>query len=80
MPTPTETPKTVATRIDPVGHNLIDILEYCAVRRPDVVTQIERLAQQDALMFLLAIGYAAGRASVVAELDGIEVREAATRL
>jgi hypothetical protein len=67
----------IANRVDIIGHNVADIRAYVLARRPDVVDHIERILSErggrtdhnDALLFLLSIGYSAGRASVVAEVE-----------
>ena len=69
--------KRIRDQVDPVGHNIVHILEWARVRRPDLVNILERAQNDDALMSLLAIGYAAGRTSVVAELEKVSITQLA---
>jgi hypothetical protein len=67
----------VRNQIPSIGENLKDIIAWARTRRPDVVAHLEQLAREDGPMMLLAIGYAAGRCSVVAALDKTPIEEVA---
>jgi hypothetical protein len=70
--------KSISEQLEgPVGHNLEDIRAWVRARRPDLIQQIEMASGNDGLMALMAIGYSAGRCSVVAELDGTTTEETA---
>ena len=79
MNTKTE-PAPAHQRVDPIGNNHEHIQEWTRARRPDLTKVIERAVNDIDRMVFMAIAYAAGRASVVAELDHITVTEAAKAL
>lgn len=59
----------IRDKVDCVGHNFDDIMEWARVRRPDVVHHINQLRSNDAIILLMAIAYSAGRSSVIAEVE-----------
>lgn len=67
----------IKDKVNPVGNNKKDVLEWVRVRRPDTAANIEKLWDQDGPALLMAIAYQAGRASVIAEIDGTTITEAA---
>lgn len=73
------TRKKIQYKIDLVGKNLPDILEWCKVRRPDLVPHMQVIQKLEAYVLLLAVAYAAGRSSVIAELEGTTITEVESR-
>ncbi|VVB77418.1 Uncharacterised protein [uncultured archaeon] len=65
----------ISRLVDIVGNNKEDILEYVKVRRSDVYDKLAPLLDRDDLFFIAALAYAAGRTSVVAELEGKTIKE-----
>ncbi len=65
-------------QVDIIGCNHQHIREYVSVRRPDVLGPVERILDaalggdrsKDGIVALMALTYSAGRASVVAEMEG----------
>jgi hypothetical protein len=85
MPTKSKESVKIADRVDIIGHNVEHIREYVATRRPECLGSLDQIIEatksplrsqkDDALLFLLAIGYSAGRASVVAEVEGRTIKD-----
>lgn len=63
-------------KLHPVGQNVEDIIAYAKVRRPDVLNHLPGLLDNQGIMFVAAIAYAAGRASVVAEVNETTIESA----
>lgn len=67
--------KRIRDQVDYVGNNKPHILEWAKARRPDVARDLQTLLNREDLMFIAAIAYAAGRTSVVAELEKTTIAE-----
>lgn len=65
----------IRDKVDLIGNNIADILEWCRAKRPDCLAHVERLKDEDAFMLLMAIAYQAGRASVIAEVEKTTITE-----
>jgi hypothetical protein len=79
----------IIDKINPIGNNIHDILEhdileYVKIVKPDcyesmlvILTSMKRRdnAADDTMLFLAAIAYTVGRASVVSELEGVTIIE-----
>ncbi len=61
--------------VDRIGNNVPHITEWVRVRRPDVVEYVDTVMGHEDVMLLMATAYAAGRASVIAEVEGTTVTE-----
>ncbi len=65
----------IRDKVDLIGNNVEDILEWAKIRRPDVVDHLHHLKNNQASLLLLSIGYAAGRTSVIAEIEDTTITE-----
>jgi len=61
--------------IDLVGNNISDIREWISKRRPDIAQDFERLLLRKDIVLLMSVAYAAGRSSVVAEVEKKTITE-----
>ncbi len=65
----------IRDRIDRIGDNAPHILEYARVKRPEIASMVDRLQENPAIGLLVAVAYAAGRASIIAEVEGTTITE-----
>jgi hypothetical protein len=73
----------IRNRVDLVGDNNKHIREYVSERRPDVADSVHGVLDynlggdptKDGVIALMAIAYAAGRASVIAEVEGATIAD-----
>ncbi len=79
-------PTAIRNRVDLIGCNHKHIREYVSQRRPDVAGSVDGILDaalggfggdktKEGIMALMALAYSAGRASVIAEVEGITITD-----